>query len=104
MHRKNRWKRKAFSSNSVIFLVIFLIILVVILLVVFHVIKKNKGIVVVDDKAVFAEKCIDVKQHIILEQQKSGQPISLYLYSNGKMIKKVDAGAGKHYHWTFGSV
>ena len=84
-------KESFFKQFWWIFLVIFLIILAVILLVVFHVIKKNKGIVVVDDKAVFAENT-DVKQHIILEQQKSGQPISLYLYSNGKMIKKVDAG------------
>lgn len=84
-------KENFFKQYWWIFLVVFLIILVAILLIVFHVIKKNKGIVVVDDKAVFAEKT-DVKQHIILEQQKSGQLISLYLYSNGKMIKKLDAG------------
>lgn len=73
-----------------IFLIVFLVVLVVILLIVFHIIKKNKGIVIVDDKAVLAGNT-EVKQHIVLEQQKSGQPITLYLYSGGKMIKKIDA-------------
>lgn len=74
-----------------IFLAAFLVLLVLILLIVFHIIKKNKGIVIVDDKAVLA-KNTDVKQHIVLEQQQKGQAIALYLYSGGKMIKKIDAG------------
>lgn len=83
-------KESFFKQYWWIFLVVFLLVLVMILLIVFHVIKKNKGIVIVDDKAVLAGNT-DVKQHIVLEQQKDGQPILLYLHSEGRMIKKVDA-------------
>ena len=69
-------------------LLAFVLIIVIILIIVLHVIKKNKGVVVIDDKAVLASKT-DVKQHVIIEQEK-GQPITLYLHSGEKMIKKIE--------------
>lgn len=84
-------KDSLFKQFWWIFLTAFLVLLVLILLIVSHIFKKNKDTVIVDDKEVLAGNT-DVKQYTDLEQQQKGQAISLYLYSDGKIIKKIDAG------------
>ncbi|MBQ9278288.1 MAG: FHA domain-containing protein [Lachnospiraceae bacterium] len=82
---------KSFFARFWWLIVIGIIILfAIVLLVIYRVIKKRKGVIVVDGKATFADN-VDIKKHVIIEEEdKTGKDLSLYLNSGGKIIKKID--------------
>ena len=83
-------KESFFQKYWWIILVAFLLVLILIIVIVFRVIKKNKGVVVIDNKATLASNT-DVKQHIILQNEEEGEKLTLVLSSKGKSVKTIQA-------------
>ncbi len=73
-----------------VILLVFIALVIVIILIIYAVIKKNKGIVVIDNKATLTSDT-DVKQHVILEKEEEGEKLTLVLSSKGKSVKTIQA-------------
>lgn len=67
---------------------VFVAIVALAAFIVYRIIRKHKGVVVIDDKATLVSNA-DVKHHIVLENDEKGQPVTLYVSASGRQMKTI---------------